>query len=347
MRVTIFKRVAVAVFACCITQWSTGTSVAVSFTTASLGGRWAVELGPGTSFGGTVHGNAAGVTAATRQHLMRVGFIDWDGLGGASGRFLAVTDTNSGQTMTIDYKWSGTYTVNTDGSGILSITTIELAAPAPVCNPDPPPEGGVCTDYVGAETYAFVISKRYATVRLVQQNNSGGAKIFLHGEAIRQHRSSAPFFFTSGALRKGWAFRLGPATSFSAIAPGDPGGVSTAPRQDILRVGVITFDGFGLVSGHVLATTDDNAGSTVTIDYTISGTYTINSDGTGTLAITPAFIDDTSCTPAQPPGDCATFEGTETYAFVMSKSRLRLHLMQTDNSGGGGKIFLRGVAEPS
>jgi len=317
-----------------------------------------VHLEPATSFGGSALGNGAGVSGAARQHILRVGYIDWGGAGAASGRLFATTDTNSGQTMTIDYYWSGTYTVNTDGTGTLTISTIEVppVVPAvPICTPDPPPEGGVCTDYIAPsplspvpayvppETFGLVISKRYGTVSLIQQNNAGGAKIFLRGEAVRQKGGTTPFFFTTGALKKRWAFQMVPATGFSAIDPTDPGGVATAPRQDVLRVGFISWDGLGMATGGVIATTDDNAGNTIIINFQWFGTYTVNSDGTGTLAVTPV-VDDADCTPAQPPGDCATFEGSETYNFVMSKSRQRMFLIQTDNVGGGAKIFMRGRA---
>ena len=358
MSMAVIGRRALLLALCLAIQLSAGASVAVSFTTASLKGRWTTHLEPATSFAGNALGDPAGVTAAPRQHVMRVGYIDWDGLGGASGRFLATTDTNSGQTMEIDYQWSGSYTVNPDGTGALTITTIKVPpdpAPAPVCTPDPPPEGGVCTDYiapsplspvpayVGPETFALTISKRFSTVSLVQQNNVGGAKIFLQGEAERQFHVTTPFFFTSGSLTRTWALRLEPVTSFAAIAPGDPAGVATAPRQNFLRVGYISWTGLTIASGRMIATTEDKAGTTITIDYTWQGLYTVNSDGTGTLNVSP-IVTDSSCTPMQAPTVCATLIGPETYAFTISKSHLQMFLMQTSTAVGA-KIFLRGAAQ--
>lgn len=345
---------------CLFVQLSAGASRAVSFSTASLKGRWTTHLEPATSFAANALGDPLGVTAAARQHVMRVGYIDWNSaLGTASGRFIATTDTNSGQTMTIDYQWAGTYTVNPDGTGTLTITTIKVPpdpAPAPVCTPTSPPEGGLCTDYiapsplspvpayVGPETFAFTISKRYSTVSLVQQNNSGGAKILLQGEAVRQFRITTPYFFTSGSLTRTWPLRLGPATSFAAIAPGDPAGVATAPRQTVLKVGYVTWTGLTLASGRMIATTEDNTGATVIVDYTWQGTYTMNSDGTGFLNVTPIVMDPTSCTPAQASGVCPTLVGPETYAFTISKSHQQLFLMQVSSTVGP-KIFLYGDAQ--
>src|SRR5205085_10787414 len=107
----------------------------------------------------------------------------------------------------------------------------------------------------------------------------------------------------------------------------------SAPRQDILRVGVITFDGSGGVTGHTIATTDDGQ-STVVKDFNFSGTYTVNPDGTGTLSISPTA----------PIAD----EGPETYFFVLNKGDVNrpstVDLSETDNNGGGAKIFLTGQA---
>jgi len=154
---------------------------------------------------------------------------------------------------------------------------------------------------------------------------------------------------TNKSLRGRFSFRLVPATSFAPFYDGTAGkpdsGVATAPRQDILRVGVFTADGAGNLTGRMIATTDDGL-TTVIIDFTFSGTYTVNSDGTGNLAISPT-VADSSCTPAQPAGVCATFEGDETYAFVLNnhgEDKL-VSLIQTDNVGGGAKIFLTGEAK--
>jgi hypothetical protein len=151
-----------------------------------------------------------------------------------------------------------------------------------------------------------------------------------------------------GPLKGDYTFRLVPVTSFAPFYDGTNGkdsGVVSAPRQDILRVGTFTaYD--GAISGHSIATTDDGL-TTVVIDYTFSGTYTMNPDGTGQVTIDTVTVADGSCTPAQAPGDCATFEGSESYAFVLNQhgEDKTLDLIQTDNDGGGAKIFLTGQAK--
>jgi hypothetical protein len=145
-----------------------------------------------------------------------------------------------------------------------------------------------------------------------------------------------------------YSFHLKPAVSFAPFYDGTNGkdsGVISAPRQDVLRVGTFSADGRGGISGHTIATTDDGL-TTVVIDFNWSGSYTVNDDGTGTLNVETVDVTDASCTPAQPAGDCATFEGPETFAFVINNhgAEKLVSLIQTDNEGGGAKIFLTGEA---
>jgi hypothetical protein len=150
-----------------------------------------------------------------------------------------------------------------------------------------------------------------------------------------------PLSHTNLSLKRTYSFRLLPITSFAAIAPGDPAGVASAPRQDVLRVGQMTFNGLGGIDGHTIATTDNNSGQTVIITFDWVGTYNVNLDGTGTLTMTPQGINDASCSPAQLPGVCATLEQPETYAIAILPKRGRFYLTQTSNTGGA-KIFQAG-----
>jgi hypothetical protein len=151
--------------------------------------------------------------------------------------------------------------------------------------------------------------------------------------------------FALNSLSGAFAFRLVPAVSFAPWYDGDAAGepdsgVNTAPRQDILRVGVLTFDGNGNVTGHVLATTD-NGLTTAALDFSITGTYTVNADGTGTLSLMPSS--GTISVGAE-----GNVEGAETYSIVISNGKgpraVTIDLAETDNVGGGAKIFLTGKA---
>lgn len=164
-----------------------------------------------------------------------------------------------------------------------------------------------------------------------------------------------------------WVFRMGPANGFSADSPGDPGGVAGAPRQDVLRVGFFVADGAGNLTGHTLATTDTDAGKTWLVAFDWTGKYIVNSDGTGffsvdtvdstTIKCTDMTVTHSGPTPhpaaagglpamgntACPTGDAAV-EGHEDYAFVGAPGSHVVHFIQTDNAGGGAKIFMAGTA---
>jgi hypothetical protein len=151
-------------------------------------------------------------------------------------------------------------------------------------------------------------------------------------------------------LRGTYTYRLVPATSFAPFQPAS--GVATAPRQDILRVGVFTADGAGNLKGRAIATTDDGL-TTVKIDFNWTGTYTLDTQGLGEMLINaPALVDINSCvdgtiTLVVPVANCHLFEGAERYAFVLNPhgDDKLVNMIQTDNEGGGAKIFLTGEAK--
>lgn len=170
----------------------------------------------------------------------------------------------------------------------------------------------------------------------------------------------------SHSLNGTFAFRMTPAKSFSADASNDPGGVAKAPRQDVLRVGVFTADGAGGLTGHTLATTDTNDGQTWLVEFDWAGKYLVNSNGTGYFSVdtltnmvcTDMTVSHTGPTPhpaaaggtplagnvACPTGTAA-IEGHEDYAFVFSTpGGKEFQFIQTDNDGGGAKIFMTGTA---
>ena len=185
--------------------------------------------------------------------------------------------------------------------------------------------------------------------------------------AISLGAFSASADSTKAAPIKGrYAFRMTPAKSFSADAPGDPGGIGAAPRQDILRVGVFTADGNGNLKGHTIATTDTNNGQTWVVTFDWSGKYVINPDGTGYFSVdtisnmvcTNTAVAHSGNTPhpvavggtplagnvACPTG-ASSIEGHEDYAFVFSTpGGKQIEFIQTDNDGGGAKVFLTGTA---
>ncbi len=168
------------------------------------------------------------------------------------------------------------------------------------------------------------------------------------------------------SVKGNYAFRMTPAKSFSADAPGDTGGIANSPRQDVLRVGVFSADGSGNLSGHTMATTDTIQGKTWLVIFDWTGKYVVNGDGTGFFsvdAVTNMVCTDmtvahtgptphpvtTGGTPLSGNTACPTgadaIEGHEDYAFVFSQpGGKKFEFMQTDNDGGGAKIFMTGTA---
>ncbi len=168
------------------------------------------------------------------------------------------------------------------------------------------------------------------------------------------------------SIKGDYVFRMTPAKSFSADAPADPGGIAVAHRQDVLRIGVFTADGTGNLTGHTIATTDTIQGQTWLVSFDWTGKYVMNANGTGFFSVdtianiscsdmtvnhsgptphpaeaggTPA-VGNVSC----PTGDAA-IEGHEDYAFVFSTpGGKKIEFIQTDDAGGGAKIFMTGTA---
>lgn len=148
-------------------------------------------------------------------------------------------------------------------------------------------------------------------------------------------------------LNGAYTFRLVPATSFAPFVPGS--GADTAPRQDILRVGVFTADGAGNLTGRTIATTDDGL-VTLKIDFNWTATYILDSLGLGEIVINaPGAGDINACVNGDntPVAGCEAFEGQERFAFVLNPhgDDKEVGLIQTDNAGGGAKIFLTGDAK--
>ncbi len=336
------------------------------FSAASLRGSWGFQMVPAKGFTVNAPGDPGGVGSAVRQDILRVGVISFDGATSAVGEMIATTDDNAGNTVIITFGFSGSYTVNTDGTGTLSISpTVTDASCAPVTG-TPALNPGDCANFEGPETYVLATTRNRGLSLTQTDNVGGGAKIFMKGEASLQSRSVFASAYTARSLRNTYSFTMGPAKSFAANPPlvcianpsppptetvADPAGIAGAPRQDVLRVGQMSFNGAGGVNGHTIATTDDNAGNTVVIDFNWTGSYFINADGTGTLSITDPSpsMTDANCTPAAGtpplnPGDCANFEGPETYAIAIVPKRGRVYLTETDNAGGGAKIFMAGEA---
>lgn len=109
--------------------------------------------------------------------------------------------------------------------------------------------------------------------------------------------------------------------------------------EDILRVGVFTADGESNIHGRTLATTGSGL-----IDFTWTGTYHINSDGTGMVMINDPQLSEQFCL------DMATSmsvfepcsidrEGAEAYAIVVNRHDGDDKTVDLIQAAGGGRLF--------
>ncbi len=163
-------------------------------------------------------------------------------------------------------------------------------------------------------------------------------------------RAAAPF---CNDLAGRYTYRLGSAKSFSPdaynAADNDPGNLAGALPQSVLRLGVFGIEqNCSVSSGRAISTNDSETGATRTIDLNFTGTITPNPDGTGTMVIT--FHGTNSCIDmtVDPPSNAGAcdFSGVkERYAVVFNKKAKTLDMIQTNNVGGGAKIFLTGTAQ--
>ena len=106
-------------------------------------------------------------------------------------------------------------------------------------------------------------------------------------------------------------------------------------------------DGLGHLAGHTQATIDDQGGNTTLVDYQWTGTYSLNPDLAGTLNITPNPSSTWKCTnmTGPTPVACGAKEvGPESYAISLSFTYNTLNLIESDNIGGGARIFMTGQA---
>jgi len=150
-----------------------------------------------------------------------------------------------------------------------------------------------------------------------------------------------------------YTYHLNSLKTFSADAyngaADDPGNLAGALPQSVLRLGVFTIEqNCSVSSGRAITTNDTDAGTTRSIDLNFTGTMTQNSDGTGVMVITFGITNACSDMTVDPPSSAGAcdFSGVkERYAVVFNKKLKTVDMIQTNNVGGGAKIFLTGIAQ--
>ncbi len=166
-----------------------------------------------------------------------LGLVTFDGAGNVSG---SDTDNDAGSVTTATF--SGTYSVKSNGTGSMSITSSGHKV-----------------------TLALVIDGSGKNLQLMETDcKSRPCDSISSGTAVAQVSSS----FSNASLKGAFGVLLNKWTP-------DP----SQPAEATL--GVDTFDGNGNMK---VSVTDDTAGTITTVKA--SGTYSVNSDGTGSYALT-------------------------------------------------------------
>lgn len=221
------------------------------------------------SFGFLLNG---AFTDASQTGVSTLGTINFDGSGNVSGSATVEnggTDSQPAQTATATF--TGTYTVNTDGTG--RITTV--------------PDGGGPTTTVAM----LAIDGGQGALLAVTNLDPGGL----------------PQTVLSGVARAAYAGNLKGTYGFQ---------LSNSPKP-ASTIGSITFDGAGAAKVSFLSVGPGGGSNNQPqlSNGTLTGTYSVNPDGTGTVKLT------TGTGPA------------DTFAFVVTDGGSGLLLLMTDGTG--------------
>ena len=208
-----------------------------------------------------------------------LGVINLDGAGGVTGSytFEQGSSQNAGKTaLNVAGSLTGTYSMNPDGTGSITVNL----------------DAGL------ALTFALVIDSGGQSLRLVETN------CFFGGQGCNNFAA-----MTSGYARSAPAGSINGSYAVQLISSPNPNGT----------IGVMNFDGAGNVTlsfTSVAPGKDDTTGQMPVISGNLTGTYSTNPDGSGTIHLNGAI------------GQM----GNSAFAFVVTDGGSGLLLMLTDGT---------------
>ena len=222
--------------------------------------------------------NAASFMRPNNNGTGVLGMLNFDGAGNVTGSYTFEQGLKGPNkpTQNIAGSLTGTYSINPDGTGT---TTLNLDAGLTV-------------------TFAMVIGSGGQSLHLVMTN------CFVGGEGCNNFAS-----MTSGYAR---AAQAGPLIGSYALE------LNSSPNPNG-TVGVLNFDGTGNVTlsfTTVAPGQDDTTGQMPVTTGSLSGTYSANSDGTGSIAFNGSI------------GASAT----SSFVYAMTDGGSRLLLLMTDGT---------------
>jgi hypothetical protein len=215
------------------------------FSNSSLVGSYIVEF-----FGHSRDGEGDGI-----------GIFSFDGKGNLSG-----TDGSNCQL-------SGVYTIGSDGTGTMSITTDPNVFNTPGCFFRIRPAWNlVIADRTGSKVYAS--GSRDAT--------DTQSATFTRRWIIQRHH------FAAADLSGSYAFLIRTRYPIPQFGSSDP---DATEAGRVAGVGILHSDGIGNISATIIILQTFKPGPQYSAcSGTTNGSYTVNPDGTGTLSLTPIWV---------------------------------------------------------
>ena len=186
---------------------------------------------------------------ATVTQSAVLGLGTFDGAGNVTGNYVSLQGPPSGASTAALGAITGTYSVNPDGTGNITFTSSLFAGSVNVALRLDASAGGVA---------------RGAQLLLVTPNPDGTVN---SGLAVQQ--SPLPKSFTASNLKGTFSYVQNKWTASTASG-------------SAASIGILSFDGKGHVTNNLVGM----MGSTGPTTGSLSGTYTVNSDGTGTISYT-------------------------------------------------------------
>ncbi len=365
--------------------------------TACLKGTYAFRLDPATGFDAnlastTDPGNVGG---ALRQNVTRAGQFTANGSGSpgtiTAGETFATTDDNSGNTYLIDFTWTGSYTVNSDLTGTLSINPDSSSSWKcyDMTNPSGPPDWQASTPYLNWPNQIMPVLKNagnfvYQPVTPPDWSaNHYYPNLYTASVQIYPTIGNSSHYAFRRSPVENWIKNTAYAVGYQIVpsAANNPGGylfqvttagtsnATTEPATFNQTVGGTTTDGSvtwtneNVILGRTGATEPSWPASVVAFSTTggfttdggimwineglegTSGTSEPSWAQTGQITndggVTWAFMGNSPLTPI---ACTSSWEGAETYSTSLSLSHGAVEMVETDNSGGGAKIFKGGEA---
>ena len=189
-----------------------------------------------------------------------LGVIAFDGLGSAKGSVLVNQPRVDGSRIIVNVTVAGTYSVNPNGTGTIQFMVT------------------FADGHTSDVTEDFVVTKAEKRGRMSLATSIFEAQeqpsVVISGKVFVVHTLTK---LPDASARQDYSL---------ASLSGDYGVVGNYAAHVASVLGVVSFDGLGTFTGSTTANEPGPNGSRTIVKVTLSGTYSVNADGTGTMSVT-------------------------------------------------------------